>query len=775
MYRRFCLACVIVVSYLSQLGFPADPQPAGNLLANPTFGFRDDQRSTAENCDVTYWNTANWGDVSIAVPPVNDARIGNRIADAAGNVVRIKPGKRFWQFTSLPDLNVTNGDTLSLVAKGYQNASNALQTRLCLMLIESADGNWKPSDFGLSDKRTFSKHGRGELVRSSVMEFTSPETDKEFVVTLEAIKIDSRFETETASSSEFRNIVGVLVEFENASTDDVWVHSPTLVKGAAGMPNAAPDRQLPGYYRHIPRTLEKLTTGQPIHILSLGSSIDRGSANPPLYLYDENPSSHHYKDPLTDCRYRPEELTRLLADHEGRADLQNYIGWWQHYFMYTGRMRLELMRKFNLPVDQILLNTMACDGSSIGESHSGFLEYAELEIAPNPNSNGHPSGKAWQQLYPDLFRSDKPPAPDLVIFGHGHNEHIDRPDEIAAYEGAIRWFQKRYPNVEFVCCMWIRDKGKANSISQPMQKLCHHYGIPFVDAGKMLIELEGTCNKYALAPDGGHPGAASHYLWSKQIEKVFEIPEQAQPGIPQNHLPKRMNSFAYGWEGDIIRHELDRSRFVDGRMMIIDDCAFNLWADNKKERMQLNIDGNAAIDAGHGRHSWSKPDPRNSSFVHGHLALGDRHIIEILGEDATLVAVDCKVAPNRTFFAADSDKWKGTRKAEQHQSSWGAPYGDQVFRLTVGQSIEIAVEATDLSIAYLDQPTGGKLIVEVDGKEVLTQATNVPFIDSKERTHFIENRKAVRSLDYQTHAVRLHAKGGDVFVLGLFSYDARDH
>lgn len=769
MIQRMLLACFLTASCLVQVAYSADPQTVANLLANPTFSFRSDQVSPEEHCDVAYWNTANWGDVS----SLKLADQATRFPGATGHVLRIKPGKKVWQFTSLPDLKVTNGDTLSLAAQAYQQSSNALHTRICAMLIESEDGSWKPSDFGLADKRTFAKHGRGELIRSAVQKFTSPTTGIEFQVKLEGLRIDSNFEHKTESSSEYRNIVGVLVEFENASDQDVWIHSPSLVKGVVAMAHAAPSRSLPEYYRRIPKTLKKLASGQPIYVLTLGSSIDRGSANPPLYLYDENPSSDHFKDPLTDCRSRPEELDRLLVDHENRPDLLHYIGWWQHYHMYTGRMRLELMRKFNLPVDKILLNVMACDGSSIGESHSGFQEYADLKLDPSPNSNGHAMGKTWRELYPALFPGDSSPAPDLVVFGHGHNEHIDRPDEIAAYEGAIRWFQRRYPDVEFVTCMWIRDKGKSESMTEPMQQLCDHYGIPFIDAGQMLIGIEQTTNKYALAPDGGHPGAASHYLWSKQIEQVFEIPEQAKAGITQKHLPKRMNPYSYGWEGNMIRHTSETSRFVDGRMMILDDNAFNLWADNNKELMQLNIDGSPATNAGHGRHSWSKPDPRNSTFVHGRLSLGDRHIIEIVNENAKLIAVDCKVAPNRTFVAADSDRWNGTRKIQPFESAWGAPYGDQSFGLTAGHSIEISVEATDLSVAYLDQIDGGTLIVEVDGKQVLSQATDIPFKDSKGRDHFTENRKGVNSLSFGRHDVRLLAKDGDVIVLGLFSYDDR--
>ena len=103
-------------------------------------------------------------------------------------------------------------------------------------------------------------------------------------------------------------------------------------------------------------------------------------------------------------------------------------------------------------------------------------------------------------------------------------------------------------------------------------------------------------------------------------------------------------SFSYGWEGDILPYEQGDSRIVDSRMMIIDDCSFNLWANDKtkqdkegeKQPMNLLIDGEPAEHAGHGRHRWSKPNLRNSSFLHGRLSLGDRHLVELLGKEAMI-------------------------------------------------------------------------------------------------------------------------------------------
>lgn len=743
--------------------------PMINLLQNPQFGLRNTAGSEPGR-SILCWNTDRWGDV------IGGSGEGKFNLNTSAKAVEILPGKRIWQFATLPELGLKGGDAVSLSVNGYQEQSGALKARLCLMLIESADGQWSPAEFGMPDKRTFAKHGRGELVRSPQLEASSEETGKEFQLQLNGLKIDPRFKEQRESEADFRNVVGVLVEFMNDSDKRVWVNSPALVKGETAAKTApTTSRALPDLYQKIPRTMQKLTTGKPISILTLGSSIDRGSANPRLYFYDEDPASPHYKEPLIAARPgNPEAMKQLIAERMGRPDLQDYVGWSQHYFMYTGRLRRELLRKFHYPIEKMLLNVMACDGSSIGESHSGFKAYAELELPPNPNENGHPTGKSWQELYPALFENGNKPGPDLVIFGHGHNEHIDRPDEIAAYEGAIRWFQRHYPGVEFVSCMWIRDKGSANSMTEPMQKLCAYYEIPFVDMGQLIIDLKKTSNYFAMAPDGGHPAAGSHYLWFKQLEQVFEMPAEATlQGVPQKQLPPRMNGYARNWEGTMVRFQKDSPRLVDGRMLILEDAAFNLWADNKREMMQLLIDGQPAEHAGHGRHSFSVPNPRNSTFVHGRLARGDRHIIEIPNQSARLSAVDCKVGLKRRFYGVEAQGWQGKSAVEDFESKWGAPYGEQAFLLQPGETLEIEVEADELSIAWLDDLEGGTLVAEVDGKQAWSQPTNQPFTDSQERKHFIENRRGVLGLPFGKHRIRLQAEGKPVRVIGVFGYDGR--
>ena len=90
-------------------------------------------------------------------------------------------------------------------------------------------------------------------------------------------------------------------------------------------------------------------------------------------------------------------------------------------------MRRELLRKFHYPVDKILLNVMAADGSSIGESHSGFQEYTALSYHLVRMRTGTRLASRGRNFILRYLKTEKKPGPDLVIFGHGHNEHIDRP------------------------------------------------------------------------------------------------------------------------------------------------------------------------------------------------------------------------------------------------------------------------------------------------------------------------------------------------------------
>ncbi len=750
---------------------PPPPGPAprpGNLLLNPKFAFhafinhRLGKPVSYRSHNVAFWNTDAWGDITV----VREANAPGNIRPpfSTGALVRIEPGKRFHQFIPLPEAGLAHGDRISLHVYGFQEQPGALSARIRMLKLDSEDGDWRPADYGMADRRTFPRHARGELVACAVHETHSPRTGR-VELRIDGAAIPGRFHPDSPNRSYSNdvNTIAVDIEFFNAGSDQpVWIWWPSLALGDRAQARLLPLRSMVPAYRAIPRTIQKLWKGEAIHILVMGSSIDRGSANPPMYLYDENPNSPTFKQPLSDRVFEPERV--------GRPDLAGYVGWWQHYWDFAGRLRLELLRKFDLPVSKVCLNFMACDGSCVAEAHSGLAAYCALSLPPDPALNGNGAGKSWQELYPDLFRRPEGPGPDLVIFGSGANEKYDTPDEGAIFEGTIRWIQRHYPQAEFLFAMFQNHGGYTPNAGD-LQAISLRYGIPMMDAGKLLDDVTRWCNRYALVPRDGHPQAAAHYLWFKALEKAFECWDPILPGIPQQYLPERLYSTTYGWEGEIRTFPADSPRIHDRRFFIFEDTAVNCWG---------------AVDAGtpvpyvdgvkhRSRRSFPRRDLRNSMFAWGRTTLGDRHILEIAGKNARLTAVDAKVCPNRRFFGVDSPEWDlGGMKAIPFASQWGAPYGARQVRLPPGRELRIAVAGTDLSVAYVDSPDAGVLEVSVDGKErVVKIPADRPFVDAAGRKHFLEDRKGILGLPWGVHEVRLRALHKPVAVLGLFTYDSR--
>ena len=762
----------------------AEAPAAVNLLLNSRFAFHsfDNSRTgTAASYRagaVPCWDQEAYGDAEVWRSP---RAKGCRPRFPVENVVVLHPGKRFSQFALLAEMELDHGDRVSLSVYGTQAAAESLQASLHLVRLDSAAGDWSPAQFGQEDKRTFPKHSRGELVRGPSVTARSGPAGA-FEVKIENAEVVGAFTEGGDKSTDQPNTIGIAVEFVNTSKDqDVWIYSPCLSRGAAAQNRLPAARPLPEYYRGIPRTIQKLWRGEPLHILAMGSSIDRGSANPPQYLYDEDPASPTYKQPLTGREFDGAKI--------GRPEWNDYIGWWQHHFMYTGRLRQALMRKFNYPMQKLLLNTMACDGSCIAESHSGFADYASLSGPPEANTNGHRTGKTWQELYPDLFARPEGPRPDLVIFGSGANEKVDGAEEIALFEGAIRWFQRHYPGTEFLFCMFQnRESYTANT--GHLMELALRYQIPYIDFGQVLDLATRHCNSYALVPKDGHPQAAGHYLWYKQLERAFDAADPIGLGIVQKHLPDRVSANTIGWEGDAHTYPADDARLRKSGGFILDDTVVNLWGTCKEEKVGVRIDG-APVTAG--RFSpFGRRDVRNSTFAMGRLTLGDRHIVEVTGTDARFTAVDAKTVPGRQWVGVESPRWQEPGKTlevfvngkpaaarpsdladKAFASEWGAPYGTRQVLLPAGRFLEIEVPGTDFSVAYADAENGGILRVEVDGAERLVQPTNVPFTTAAEEKVYMENRKGIRGLPYGMHRVRVTAVDGPVTLLGLFTYDTR--
>ncbi len=764
--KKVQVLIVILVFMGIQQVFAQEKNESCNLLLNSNFDFhsfinhRDGKEISYSSGNVAFWNTDSWGDIEV----MRESHVSDSIrpSSTTHNMVAIKPGKKIGQFFTLSEAGLSHGTHINLVVSGYQPKGNMLKAKIKLMKLDSEDGEWSPKTFGMDDDRTFPKHSRGELVVAK--EYITSVTAKGTVeLKITNAEIIGKTSIGNKSRSSDINTIGIQIEFENsAATETAWIYSPKLTSsGNASVSDIEPRTMIP-YYRYIPRTIQKLWKGEALHVLVMGSSIDRGSANPPMYLYDEDPFSGNFKHPVAEGLFD--------AGKAGRPDIEGYFGEWRHYFSYCGRLKLELMRKFNLPANKICLNFMACDGSSVGEAHSGLGKYCNLSIAPNPDENGQKSGKPWKEIYPELFSRPEGPRPDLVIFGSGANEKTDTPDEIAVYEGMIRWIQQHYPNTEFLFCQF-QNRGGYTSGPGDLQALSLRYQIPFIDFGKTNDDVGRWCNNYSLVPIDGHPQAACHYLWFRQLEKAFECWDPIMPGQAQLQLPERVHQNSYNWEGEMLTFDRNSKR-IKGTRFIFEDAAINCWGKSDSVNPIPYVDGIKFFDCT----SSPERDIRNSMFRYGHCTLGDRHILEITGKNSELTYVDSKICPNRRFYSVDNANWNlSGYKIEDFSSDWGTPYGSKKIMLDMGKSIQIDVVCTDVSIAYVDMQIGGKLEIYVDNQLKSDQATDKAFIDTDKNLNYMENRKGILNLGFGLHTIRLEAKEAAVAVLGIFTYDSRSN
>ncbi len=766
--KKFKLRELIMIPLIGLIsmfpGFSQLESNSANLLLNSNFDFhafsshREGRAGSFSSHNTAFWNTESWGDIET----IRESHVSDKIRPefSTHNIVAIRPGKKIWQFFTLPEAGLAHNDQLMLSVHGYQKKGNQIKARIMLMKLDSEDGMWSPKDFGMKRSATYPRHSRGEMVVAKEY-FGFDENVGRTSILIENAVIEGKVSMGNLSSSTDINTIGVRVEFENIDKEDtVYIYSPKLSLTGPNRVETSGYREMSSYYKHIPRTIQKLWKGEPIHIMVMGSSIDVGSANPPMYLYDEDASSGTFKQPMAEGLF---DATKI-----NRPDLDGYFGEWKHYFTYSGRLKRELMRKFNLTSDQICLNFMACGGSSVGEAHSGLKEYCSLSIPPDPNSNGHKKGRTWENLYPELFARAEGPRPDLIIFGSGANEKTDTPDEVAVFEGTIRWIQRHYPNTEFLFCQFQNFGGYTPNTGD-LQALSLRYQIPYIDYSKTSDDLIRWSNRYVLVPSDGHPQASAHYIWFKQIEKAFECWDPIETGQAQLQLPERVHENSYGWEGEMVSFDSTSSRIRKNRF-IFEDNAINCWGRVDNEPPEPYVDGIQL----HSRRSSPNRDIRNSMFRYGRTRLGDRHILEIKGANSTLTHVDSKINPNRRFFPMDNLNWKANGiKILEFSSEWGTPYGSKMITLMPGEFVEIDVLCTDLSVAYVDNPEGGVLEVYVDDELRLSQASNIGFVDTDNNVNFLENRKGILNLGFGLHKVRLEAKQKHINVLGIFSYDSR--
>lgn len=744
-------------------------QTGSNLLLNSAFEFhafaphRDGKAGSYRAHSVAFWRHDAYGDVTV----MRESHVpaGQRPVYSAANLVSIAPGKRFFQFIPLPEAGLAHGDIVSFSAGGWQSAPGALQASLVLLKLDSADGTWKPADFGASDQREFPRHARGELVVAGRHDVV-PEAAGPFELAVENFPVTGHFTSGAESRSADSNTIALQVEFRNLSAaETVWVWSPCLALGSGVARRGLPVyRVMEPSARHIPRTMQKLWKGEALHILLMGSSIDRGSANPPLYCYDEDPQSPTFKQPhMPDRQFDPERVQR--------PDLDGYVGWWQHYYSYAGRLRLELMRRFDLPVAKICLNFMACDGSCVGEAHSGLAEYCGLQLPPEPGTNGYKAGGEWKTLHPELFSRPEGPGPDLVIFGSGANEKTDTPDEVAVFEGTIRWIQRHYPHTEFLFCMF-QNQGGYTPNSADLQALALRYQIPLMDYGKLGDMVTRWCNSRTLVPSDGHPQAASHDLWFHVLSRAFEAWAPTPAGQAQLHLPERVHGNTVNWEGEMVTYSVPSPRLREN-MFILDDGAFNVWlAANPGSLPEAYVNG---VKYGGMRKSSGsgQRDLRNSSYRWGRGELGERQVVEIVADELRIQAVDMKQIPGRRYFGMDHPLWRCPSAAVPYESGWGAPFGSRQVVLEPGQTVSLLAAGTDFALAYVDREDGGTLEFTVDDGSPLLIPARVPYVSPSGQSFYMENRRAWRGLPFGLHRLQVRALEGPVALLGAYAYDLR--
>jgi hypothetical protein len=761
----FCMKAIYLVLLTALLAgrTPAQMQSPQNLLLNGEFHFqsfdnsRDAKAVEYRSGSIPFWDQENYGDVEVVrAPRVDDFKPRFPVE----GVAVLHPGKTLSQFSLLSEMKIGDGDTVSLSAFGFQKKPGSLQASVLQMRADSESGEWSPKDFGQNDARTFPKMARGELIPAAPQSVVSG-TENDFEIKIENIKIVSNGK-ENPKDGAAINTVGLQIEFTNTSDADVWIYSPCLTRSTPALNRLPASRELPAYYRYLPRTISKLRRGEPLHIIAMGSSIDRASANPPLYRYDEDTKSKTYKQPIS----KPDFL--FDGEEVGHPEWTPYIGQWRHFFSYTGRMRRELMRRWNYPSDKILMNYMACDGSSIGESHSALEAWSTLALPPDPETNGQSAGKSWTELYPAIFARPEGARPDLVIFGSGANEKIDGADEVAAFEGAIRWFQHRYPNIEFVFCMWQNRESYTPNTGM-LKDLSLRYGIPFIDFGREFDLATRDVNSYSLTPRDGHPQAGAHYIWGQQLARAFQPVDPIAPGAPQQQLPERISPYTPGWEGEMQTYEAGSPRIYKDKAFVLDDTVVNLWAGSGQPTVGVLVDGQK--HSGSRLKPMTKRDPRNSVFATGALSLGDRHILELTDADGKIAAVDSKIAFGREQIGVADARWKiAGKKIEKFDSAWGAPYGSQKVVLNPGETATLQFEGDAVSVAWLDDAGAGVLQATIDGAEKWKQPANQPFIFASGEKLFLENRKGIRDLAPGAHALAVTALEKPVTLLGAFVY-----
>ena len=255
-----------------------------NLLLNPSYEFHSFQNHRNGNAANYYANAAAFWDYDacgdMTVMREAHAGEGKRPNYSVHNVVSVKPGKSIYQVMSLPEAGLAHGDTIAMQVSGWQGVDGAAAASVELLKIDSEDGKWTPSELGMSDKRTFPKHARGELVVARRYEAKGDKKGA-FTLRLSDLKVEGHYTMGEESHTTDMNTVAVRLTLKNLSdSGEVIFWAPALVRGA--LPENADgiipsSRQMEPIFANIPKTMQKLWRGESLHIIMMGSSIDRGS------------------------------------------------------------------------------------------------------------------------------------------------------------------------------------------------------------------------------------------------------------------------------------------------------------------------------------------------------------------------------------------------------------------------------------------------------------------------------------------------------------------
>ncbi|MDB5392149.1 MAG: hypothetical protein JWM11_7795 [Planctomycetaceae bacterium] len=221
MPRISALVTLILLTSFSNISLGAE-----NLLLNADFAFHsfDSSRTgapgTYRSGAVPCWNSDSYGDIEVW----RSTRTTQlRMAFPVDGVVKLRPGKRFSQFALLSELGLDHGDRVSLSVHGWQSKPEALHAAIHCMRLDNQSGTYSNPP----DARVFPKHSRGELVRGPSYTATAAEIGN-VRVKLENVEVVGKFTENADRSNDEPNTIGLLIEFTNNTSEDVWLYAPCV-------------------------------------------------------------------------------------------------------------------------------------------------------------------------------------------------------------------------------------------------------------------------------------------------------------------------------------------------------------------------------------------------------------------------------------------------------------------------------------------------------------------------------------------------------------------